>query len=43
MRDLWNQTVMLQCQNKLLADKVDTQSVAEKAAVQAVQYKKRRG
>ncbi|XP_074708824.1 uncharacterized protein LOC141935998 [Strix uralensis] len=43
--DLQSQIVMLQCQNKLFADKLDTyQTVAEKAAVRVAQckYRKRR-
>ena len=44
MCDLQSHIVMLQCQKKLLADKLDTyQTVAERAAVQVAQYKKRRG
>lgn len=42
--DLQNQIVMLQCQNRLLVDKLDTyQTVAKRAAVRVAQYKKRRG
>lgn len=44
MCELQNQIGMLKCQNKLLADKLDTyQTVAEKAAVRVAQYKERRG
>lgn len=43
MCELQNQIIMLKCQNKLLADKLDTyQTVAEKAAVRVAQYKERR-
>lgn len=42
--DLQNQIVMLQCQNKLLIEKLDTyQTVAEQAAVQVAQYKYKKG
>lgn len=44
MCELHNQIVMLKCQNKLLAGKLDTyQTVAKKAADGVAQYKERRG
>ena len=43
MCDLQSQIVMLQCQNKLFTDKLDTyQTVVEKAAVRVAQYKYRK-